>query len=309
MTVDRASYLVVGGDSLVGSETVCAFQRRGLRVLATTRRAETVTADRILLDFERPETYAIPGHVGCALVIAAATNYERCATDPMARRTNVELIPNLVIALIRQGVHVVFISTNSVFGGQQPWPSEYAPHFPGLPYAEQKSLGEAAIHAGLAGSDGEDRLSIVRLTKILNADVSPLPGWLSAWRQGQIVEPFEDLIFAPISVRFCAESLVTIAVKRPAGNLHLSGADNVTYVQLAHALARRFGVDPDRIRPTTSLAKGVSIPFLPKYSGLGMPRTTELTGLQPQALDAVIADVFPKEASDDAAEQDARIAP
>jgi dTDP-4-dehydrorhamnose reductase len=297
VTGKRSSYLVVGGDSLVGGETVRAFQRRGLKVFATTRRAETLSADRILLDFERPETYQVPEEIGCALVIAAATNYERCATDPMARKINVELIPDLVVSLIGQGVHVIFISTNSVFGGEQPWPDEDAPHRPGIPYAEQKSLGEAAIHAGLNGTDGEKRLSIVRLTKILNHDVSPLPGWRAAWERGETVEPFEDLIFAPMSVTFCAESLVTLAQKRPAGNLHLSGAENVTYVQLAHALAQRFGADPALIRPTTSKAKGIHIAFLPTYSGLGMPRTARLTGVLPQPLDAVIADIFPKDAA------------
>jgi dTDP-4-dehydrorhamnose reductase len=292
---ERASYLVVGGDSLVGGETVRAFRRRELRVLATTRRAETVGPDRILLDFERPETYTVPQEIGCALVIAAATNYERCATDPMARKINIELIPKLVVSLIGQGVHVLFISTNSVFGGEQPWPDEDASHRPGIPYAEQKSLGEAAIHAGLIGTDGEARLSIVRLTKILNADVSPLPGWRAAWARGEVVEPFEDLIFSPISAKFCAESLVTLAEKRPPGSLHLSGAENVTYVELARVLALRFGVDPELIRPTTSKARGVQIPFLPTYSGLGMPRTGRLTGVLPQTLDAVIADVFPKD--------------
>ena len=296
MSGKRASYLVIGGDSLVGGETVKIFRRRGLQVLSTTRRAETVGPDRILLDFERPETYYVPQEIDCALVIAAATNYERCAIDPMARRINVELIPNLVITLIQQGVHVLFISTNSVFGGEQPWPDEDAPHRPGIPYAEQKSLGEAAIHAGLSGTDGEARLSIVRLTKILSIDVPPVPGWRAAWACGEAVEPFEDLIFAPMSVKFCAESLVTLAEKRPPGNLHLSGAENVTYVELARVLALRFGIDTKLIRPTTSKARGIHIPFLPTYSGLGMQRTARLTGVLPQTLDAVIADLFPKEA-------------
>ena len=296
MTVESSSYLVVGGDSLVGSETLRALRRRGLKALATTRRSETIREDRIFMDFERPETYRVPAEVRCALVIAAATNYDRCAADPMARKINVELIPDLVISLIRQGVHIIFISTNSVFGGEQPWPAEDAEHRPGIPYAEQKSVGETAILSRLS-SEEAGRLAIVRLTKILNADVSPLPGWRATWALGEPVEPFEDLIFAPMSVMFCADSLARIAEQRASGILHLSGSDNVSYVQFAHALAARLGVDASLIKPTTSVAKGIHIAFLPTYSGLGMPRTSALTGLKPQPLSDVVADIFPDPAS------------
>ncbi len=126
----------------------------------------------------------------------------------------------------------------------------------------------------------------------MNATVSPLPAWFAAWKRGEPVNPFSDLIFAPISVKFVGEALATIGEKRVSGNLHLSGAENVTYVEFAHALARRLGGDPDLIHPTTSVEKGVNIPFLPRYSGLGMTRTTQLSSIEPQRLDHLIGDLI-----------------
>jgi dTDP-4-dehydrorhamnose reductase len=105
------------------------------------------------------------------------------------------------------------------------------------------------------------------------------------------VSPFEDLIFAPISVKFVGEALATICEKRVAGNLHISGAENVTYVEFANALARRLDVDTSLIGATTATAKGVNIAFKPRFSGLGMTRTTELTGVRPQPLDRLIDDI------------------
>jgi dTDP-4-dehydrorhamnose reductase len=136
-----------------------------------------------------------------------------------------------------------------------------------------------------------DRLNIVRLTKIMNAGVSPLPAWFSAWDRGKPVQPFEDLVFAPISVKFVGQALATIGEARIPGELHLSGAENVSYVEFAHALAKRLKVDPALIRPTTAVAKGVHIPFKPRYSGLGMTRTTELTKIRPQRLDELVDDL------------------
>lgn len=289
---DDSGFLVVGGDSLVGGETVRALERRGHKVLATTRRQNTVGDRRIFLDFEGADTFRVPDGVRFVFVIAAATNYERCEKDPLARAINVDLIPRLVANLLDQGMFVSFISTNSVFGGERPWPGEDDPHAPGIAYARQKSEAEQAINAAAERLKASGRMNVVRLTKILNPDVPPLPAWFAAWKEGKAVEPFSDLIFAPMSARFTGESLSTIGEKRIPGNLHLSGAANVTYVDLAQALARRLRGATELIKPTTAVAKGVNIPFKPTYSGLGMHRTTKLSGIGPQPLDGLVDHLF-----------------
>ena len=286
-----AAYLVVGGDSLVGGSLVEALLRRGHHVIASTRRRDTLNTRRVYLDFEGTDEFRAPEEVAYAFVVAAATNYERCEKDPQAKVINVELIPRAVMSLLEQGLFVTFISTNSVFGGERPWPHEDDPHAPGIPYARQKAEGEAAIRAGAARLGASGRLNIVRLTKIMNASVPPLPAWFAAWQGGASVEPFSDLIFAPMSTVFVGEALATIGEQRVAGNLHLSGAENVSYVDFANALAVRFDVDRALIRPSTAVAKAISIPFKPRFSGLGMSKTTQLTGIKPQPLDHLIDDL------------------
>jgi dTDP-4-dehydrorhamnose reductase len=284
-------YLVVGGDSLVGGGLLRAMEGRGHPVLASTRRRDTLNERRVHLDFESESTFRMPADLDYAFIIAAATNYERCEKDPLAHRINVELIPRLVISLLEQGVFVTFISTNSVFGGERPWPHEDDPHAPVIAYARQKDEAETVIRAATAGTDAASRLNIVRLTKILDRNTSPLPNWFAAWKRGEVVQPFSDLIFAPMSVRFVGESLVTLGEKRIPGNLHLSGAENVSYVDLAQRLARRMGVVPSLIAPTTAEEKGINIPFKPRYSGLGMQRTTAMSGIKPQPIDDVAGDL------------------
>lgn len=288
---DKSTFLVVGGDSLVGGGVMAALERRGHAAFASTRRRDTLGAKRIYLDFESGEPVRVPASIGYAFLIAAATNYERCETDPMARVINVELIPHTVISLLEQGIHVTFISTNSVFGGERPWPQADDPHAPGIAYARQKSDAEAAIRADTERLGASGRLNIVRLTKIMNTTVSPLPAWLAAWKRGEPIHPFADLIFAPMSVKFVGEALAIIGEKRLSGNLHLSGAENVSYIDFANALAERLGVSASLIAPTTATAKGISIPFKPRFSGLGMARTTQLTGIEPQRLDQLIDDL------------------
>lgn len=299
-----SAVLVVGGDGLVGRGTVDALVARGTRVYATTRKRDTLEAGRVFLDFERPAPFHAPADANTALLIAAATNYDRCATDPQARVINVEWLPRIAATLLEQGLHVIFVSTNAVFGGDRPWPQEDDPHAPAIPYAIQKSEGEAAIRAAAARLRATERLGIVRLTKIMNADVSPLPSWFAAWKHGEPVEPFDDLVFAPISVRFVGAALATLAGLRLSGNLHLSGGANVSYTEFAHALARRLGVASALIRPTTATSKGVHVAFKPRFSGLGMGRTTALSGLAPQPLEVLVEDIAADLATSETATQE-----
>lgn len=288
---NKKGYLVVGGDSLVGGGVVEALQRRGYLTYASTRRKDTLSSQRIYLDFNEPDNFELPAGVDYVFVIAATTNYERCETDPDAWKTNVESIPAFIAMLLEQGIFITFISTNSVFGGELPWPDPDAPHAPGIAYARQKSEGEKAIRAAAERLNATEHLNIVRLTKIMASDTPPLPNWFSTWERGETVQPFEDLIFAPMSVKFVGNSLATIGEQRIPGNLHLSVKENVSYVDLAHCLAEKKDVDNRLIEPTTADEKGVHILFKPRYSGLDMSRTTELTGIKPQTLEEVVNDI------------------
>lgn len=289
--VDRSSYLVVGADSLVGGGLLRALERRGRTAYGTTRRRDSVTHRRVFLDFESEEPFTAPPDVGYAFVVAAATNYDRCETDPLAYKINVELTPRTIASLLNQGLFVTFISTNSVFGGERPWPQEDDAHDPKISYAIQKHRSELAIRKAAGELQAERRLNVVRLTKILDPSTSPLASWFRAWRRGETVQPFSDLIFAPMSVQFVGDALAILGEKRVPGTLHLSGADNVSYVDLALALAEKLGVDPALIVPTTATAKGIHIAFKPRFSGLGMSRTTQLTGIHPQKLADVVNDL------------------
>tara|TARA_B100000315_G_scaffold255777_1_gene300039 strand:+ start:127 stop:1044 length:918 start_codon:yes stop_codon:yes gene_type:complete len=285
----QSNFLVVGADGFLGSRLVSQLIQQGHNVTGTTRRRGAVAPDRVFLDLNEPENFKISDNVECVFILAGITNYGHCETDPDAWKVNVEGIPYLASCFLKAGVFVIFISTNSVFGGDQPWPGEDDPHHPKIAYSRQKSASEVAIRSQAEKLDRLELLSIVRLTKILAASTSPFPQWFAAWKSAQVVTPFSDLIFAPISLDFAAKKLGVLGESPVPGNLHLSGEDNITYFDFAKAVGKRMGVPDSLIEPTTSVEMGVKVLFLPQYSGISMKRTSELTGIFPESLESVAA--------------------
>jgi dTDP-4-dehydrorhamnose reductase len=284
----KKSFLVVGGDSFLGIRLISHLKQKGHKVTATTRRKDTLSSDRIFLDIRDPGNFPIPESVECVFIVAGVTNYGQCETDPEAWSVNVESIPYLASQFLKTGIFVFFVSTNSVFGGGHPWPGEDDPHYPTIAYSRQKSASEDAIRNQAKELGCLGQLAIVRLTKIVAASTLPFPQWLKEWENNQVVTPFTDLIFSPISLGYVAKSLGILGETPLAGNFHLSGAKNISYFDFAKALADQFDVPDSLLEPTTSVDRGVKVLYLPKYSGIGMIKTSELTGVLPESLDSVV---------------------
>jgi dTDP-4-dehydrorhamnose reductase len=283
--------LIVGGDSFLGHKLANDLGLLGHSVTTTTRQKEKVNNNSILLDLaELPKI--LPTNFDYSILLAGIWNYQECETSQVAWKVNVDNMQLLAKHLLLSGSKVSFVSSNTVFGGERPWCHENDEHSPMFAYAEHKSAGESAILKTAAAGSFEDRLSIVRLTKILGVETSPIPGWLDDFAAGKPVTPFSDLIFAPISVEFAAKGVAQIALSELNGNFHLSGKENIDYCRFAINLAEHFGFDPSIIKPTTSTEAGVSISFLPTYSGLGMNRTQSMLGISPQTLTEVMDDLL-----------------
>lgn len=286
---DTDAWLVVGGDGLIGRALARRLDGEGRTVLATTRRHGCAAARRPHLELAQdPSAWTPPQPVSVAFLLAAAANQLSCCADPAAsRRINVDHTVALARRLVELGAFVVFTSTNLVFDGEEArYQTCAAPH-PTSEYGRQKAEAEQALLALVP------RVAVVRLTKVLAAEMPLIGRWVESLKAGQPVEAFTDLICAPMPVDFVAEALARIGAQGKGGLFHLSGADEVSYADLARSLARRLGVDGALVRPTTSTAAGVTLQSLPKHSSLDAQDVAESFSLPPPHLDAVIESCVP----------------
>jgi dTDP-4-dehydrorhamnose reductase len=285
------NYLIIGGDSFVGKSVISSLQNSGNKVYSTTRRNENLSFNKFFLDYTDQSYKKIPEFIDYIYIIASTTPIEECESE-LANLISKVYIPKLAEFFISKGKYITFISSNAVFDGDKPWPEEDDQPTPNITYGIQKKESEDRLFDIADKYNAIKKLSIVRITKVLSIITPPIPNWLTMWELKKSVYPFLDLIFAPISLQFVGKSLAFIGQNLLFGKFHLSGSNNISYVDLAKAIAEKKGINLDLIKPTFSYNEGIKLYFKPVYSGLSMKNTTKATGIAPQTLKNVVSDIF-----------------
>ncbi len=280
----RSKYLIVGGDSLIGSHLEGILAGRG-EVASTTRRPDR--PDRIYLDLTTGCTdAAMAAGADIAFICASVTGMQACEADPAgSRRINVTETVRLVRRLAGEGCFIVLLSSNTVFDGRSPFPDEDAAWSPTTEYGRQKCAAEEHV----LGDEGiRERAAVVRLSKVVAPGSGIAAEFLRRLRQASPSPAFDDLFLCPASLAYVGAGLAAVAAARSPGVFHLSGADEMSYAEFARRLAGRVGADPALVVPGTSIEAGVSVLFRPVHPALGMARTHRLLGLAPEQMDQTL---------------------
>jgi len=268
------SFLVIGGDGLLGGELCRHWRSLGREVNFTTLQTFDLSGD--------VEAWTPPAGASVALIFAAIPDQEKCRREPEAtRRINVEQTIKLARRLAELGCFVVFPSTNLVFDGSAPRPRPEDPVSPATAYARQKSDAEEGL------LELGENIAIVRLTKVVHERLPLLVKWREALSRGEMIRPFNNYICSPISLAYTILGIAAVAEARARGIWHLSAADELPYSGLAELLARRHGFASSLIQP--SPAPPGALEHLPRHATLDMSGTATALGLSipmaSQALD------------------------
>jgi dTDP-4-dehydrorhamnose reductase len=234
-------WLVTGAGGMLGRDLVAVLARRDLPATALTR------ADLDLRDGPAVAA-AIPGH-DVVVNTAAWTDVDRAETSyDEALAVNGTAVAHLAAACRRAGARLLHVSTDYVFAGDatSPYPED-APTDPVNAYGHSKLAGErAALEAGgyvvrtawLYGAHGPNFIrTILRLAG-----------------ERDTLDVVDDQRGQPTWSYALAERLVDLgaAAHAPPGVYHGTAAGETTWYGLARAVFAGAGLDPDRVRPTTS---------------------------------------------------------
>ncbi len=214
---------------------------------------------------------------------AAMTDVDGCEKNQLqAWEVNAELPARLAGFSRQLGFHLVHVSTDYVFDGQQgPYDVDALPNPIGV-YAVSKHGGEQAIKA--VGSSW----CIARTAVVYGWPAAGRPNfgsWLvSSLKERKPVRLFEDQYVSPSLALNVAQMLAELGKKRLTGIWHTAGATVADRVTFGRSLCRVFGFDESLITPSRIADANLASPRPPK-SALKVDRTAAELTARPLPLD------------------------
>jgi dTDP-4-dehydrorhamnose reductase len=259
-------WLVTGAGGQLGTDVVDV-----LRVY----RADVVACDHTRLDITDPEAVdaVLLGAAPDVVVNCAAyTDVDAAETNEGAARRLNTVGPGLLARWCAQHrARLIHVSTDYVFSGDADSPYvEDAPTDPRSAYGRTKAGGERAVAA--AGGD----CHVVRTAWVYGATGRNFVKTIARLaKERETLDVVDDQLGSPTWSLHLARALVALSVAdvRP-GIWHCTGAGEATWCGLARAVLAEMGLDPARVRATTSEAFQRPAPR-PSYSVLSDDRWRE----------------------------------
>lgn len=284
------NHLVVGVNGTIGSALFSRLQSAGVGVRGTTHKTEKTLGDTIfyLNLADNPSAWRFPSvKFDVAYFCAGVCRMSLCEDDPAgASKVNIDGTAALARRLSQDGTFIVYLSTNQVFSGKEPFVLPDASYEPLNEYGRQKAKIEQIIKADCASA------AIIRLTKVVERNMPLIKNWIERLTSLEPVEAFQDMMLAPVSLRQVVDVLLAIGQKKQSGCYHLSGEADISYFDLACYLASSLDCPLSLINSVSALEKGMKKIFLPQFTTLDCSSTIALCQSKPPHFSQVVRECF-----------------
>ena len=283
--------LVTGANGLVGQALARAAARwPGADVLATSRgpavapshgtaRLDVLDADAVERVFEDFAPDAVLHAAGTAQVEACQADRAGCWA------LNVDAVATLAAACHRHGARLVLPSTDFVFDGAAgPYAEDDRPSPTGA-YGRSKLAAENVLRTSRLTS-----WSVARLGQVFGLPAGPdvrldFVRWVAReLGAGRPIRVPTDQLRSPTLDDDVADGVLRIVRFRRDGVFHVAGREHVRVFDLAHRVARVFGLDGSLIAPATTAEIHPDGPR-PLRAGLLILRAESELGFRPLPLD------------------------
>jgi len=236
--------LVTGGNGQVGAEVAAHLAHHDVVTLGRDA-CDLASQDSV----EQAVAAILPDLV---INCAAATKVDLCETEvDAAFAINAMGVRYVAVAASRVGAHVVHVSTDYVFNGDQDEPyDEWAATDPRSVYGRSKLAGEREL-AEHAGS-----WTLVRTSWVFGRRGGNFVDTiLTRARAGDPLRVVDDQFGSPTYAPDLAGMLARLGVKRRAGVFHVTNAGTCSWHQFACDALELAGLDPSVVArmPSTEL--------------------------------------------------------
>ena len=274
--------LIIGGDSLVGRFLNHELLKNNIDVYYTTRKNTKPFTKSIYLDLNEDINLNLkPSKV---YVCAGISDLKICEKNPIETSIiNVDATINVVRKFYKLGSHIVFLSSNGVFGETDNNPVNSTIKLPINEYGKQKSkVEEELVSLG-------DNMTIIRMTKIISVYTDFMKDWFEKLQNNISIEPYSNYYISPISLKYVVSNILNDNL---FGIIHLSGQKKISYYDFAIEIANKMNFSKKNIysRELREIDKKTKF-YNINSSVLDMKETKKNFGIKPQSINSLLRDL------------------
>ncbi len=252
--------LVTGSNGLLGQKLVYKLKDRADVELIATARGENRLIDQTGYAFysmdigNRANVDDVIGQVSPDHIIhtAAMTLVDDCELDHEAcDRANVDAVQYIVDAAERNNCHLVHISTDFIFNGEEGPYDEEGVADPLSYYGNAKWKGELIVQ------NSNLNWAILRTVLVFgivdNMSRSNIVLWAKgALEKGNPINVVDDQFRSPTLAEDLADGCILAVEKNATGIYNISGKDTFSIIDLVGEVADYYGLDKNLINPVSS---------------------------------------------------------
>lgn len=252
---------VVGATGTIGSAVMQSLGEAGVEAVGFSK-SHADPGRRLDLADQRTWS-ALPEGVESVLVSAGVSDLRACREQPAAtRKVNVEGTASFVRFAAERGSFPVVVSTSYVFDGSRP---DFGPAdavCPRCEYGRQKADLERQLE------DLSQDCAVVRITKVFGKTNRLLVAWREALNKREEIRAADDARLSPLAGDFVGAAFASLLRARRPGIVHLSGCDDVSWLEVARSLAVKCGVEDAKVKSSSLLDIDPSAEFAPRHGTL-----------------------------------------
>lgn len=282
--------LVTGSNGLLGQKiTDLALTDRTIELIATSRgeNRHPITSGYTYINLDIRDGQRLREAIASCrpdaiINTAAMTNVDACEHDPEGcRELNVEAVAGLIALSEEFSIHLIHLSTDFIFDGQDgPYAEDALPNPLSL-YGQSKLDAEQLIRQSSC------KWAILRTILVYGvvADMSRsnIVLWAKgALEKGQPLNVVNDQWRMPTLAEDLAEACMLAVKKKAEGIFHISGKDLFAIHELVGAVADFWGLDRSLIREVSSSTLSQAAPR-PARTGFVLDKARAVLGYEPHS--------------------------
>lgn len=293
----KKKILITGSNGLLGQKLVKKlYDNKNFDLLATSQGANRIDSfdgfNYQTMDItSKDEVNNIVNQFKPDIIIntAAMTNVDACEdAKEKCWDINVKAVENLLEASTKNNVHLIHLSTDFVFDGENgPYKETDKPN-PLSYYAESKLASEELLL-----NSGYGNFAIARTIIVYGIADNMSRSNVVLWAKGAIekqapINVVDDQFRSPTLAEDLADGCILIAEKKAKGIYHLSGKDIMSILELVHRVADFYKLDNSCITPIKTAVLNQKAARPPK-TGFILDKAASELGYAPHSFEEGLA--------------------